>query len=191
MPERYIVWSKMQAEAGEPLAAIIARKEAERMAGDGVFFWGIGSALGHAVIDAARLAGGSLPVLWSVMKSRPKAIDAAPANVVRWTAYEDWTGREHRLPDHVLVTSRLARRDYHYALVCRSSVPLTLGDLGPFDPSACRTVGGKAPGASQVTALLQDCANHQAGTYRISFQAELVEPWAVRLMRSTIHQVAA
>lgn len=187
MADRYLVWSKMQTEAGEPLAAILARKEAERQAGDGIFFWGIGSALGRAVVDAARLAGGTLPVIWSVMKSRPQPIDAAPAAVVRWTAYEDWIGRQHPLPGHVLVTSRLSERDYHYALVCRSSAPLTLGDLGPFDPGACRTLAGKLPGASQVTALLRDGDNHQGGGYRIAFRAELVEPWAVRLVQCAAH----
>lgn len=190
MTESYIVWSRMQAEAGEPLAAIIARKEVERLAGDGVFFWGIGTPLGRAVIDAARSSGGILPVLWSVMKSRPKVIDTAPPCVVRWTAYEDWTGREHRLPDHVMITSRLTERDHHYALVCRSSTSLTLGDLGPFDPAMCRTIDGRVPGASQVTALLRDGGSHDTGTYRVAFRADLVEPWAVRLTRSTIHQVA-
>jgi hypothetical protein len=60
MTDRYIVWSKMQAEAGEPLAAIIARKEVERLAGDGVFFWGMGSALGRAVSEIVRPDGPTL-----------------------------------------------------------------------------------------------------------------------------------
>jgi hypothetical protein len=186
-----IVWSKMQAEAGEPLTAIIARKEAERIAGDGHFFWGIGTSLGDAVIDMARSNGGTLPVLWSVMKSMPKAIDAEPSAVLRWTSYVDWAGRECALPDHVMVTSRLTGRDHHYALVCRSDAPLALGDLGPFDPAACTTMRGKAPGPSQVTALLRDSGNHHAGTYRVAFRAELTEPWAVRLVRPVVRSIDA
>ncbi|GGF00982.1 hypothetical protein GCM10011611_03210 [Aliidongia dinghuensis] len=181
----YFVWSKMQAEAGELLASIIARKEAERVSGGGLFFWGIGNSLGQAVIDAAKLNGGSLPVMWSVMRSRPRAIDVAPAEVVRWTAYLDREGREYEVPPHVTVTSRRSGRSHHFALACCSASPLILGDHGPFDPSRCTTRSGKAPGASQVTALLSGPSElGQSGApYRIAFRAELVAPWAVRLVR--------
>ena len=49
MSAAYFVWSKMQAEAGQGLAAIVARKEAERAAVDGIFWWGIGNSLGRAM----------------------------------------------------------------------------------------------------------------------------------------------
>lgn len=45
----------MQAEAGEILAGIVARKEAERAAGNGEFWWGIGNSLGKAVQDSAKV----------------------------------------------------------------------------------------------------------------------------------------
>ncbi len=48
------VWTKMGVESGEGLEQIVRRKEAERVEGNGEFWWGIGNSLGPAVRDAAR-----------------------------------------------------------------------------------------------------------------------------------------
>lgn len=181
-PGRSFVWSRMQSEAGQGLEAILARKEAERLAG-GTFWWGIGNSLGKAARIAAVEAGGELPVLFSVMRSKPKAVDLAPDVTLLWTAYLDHDGKERPLPSHVVVTSRGGARDVHYALVCRSETPLVLGEHGAMDPRRWRTLAGKAPGASQVTALLT--GDHltavEGGDYRSGFRAVLVAPWAVWL----------
>jgi hypothetical protein len=175
----------MQTEAGESLEGIIARKEAERAAGNGEFWWGIGNSLGKAVQDAAKVDGG-LPVLFSVMLTRPKKIDTSPGEVYLWTGYEDPDGGIHDLPPHVIVTSRGgASKSRHYALVCQSAVPLAKGDHGPFDRHRCLTLNGKVPAGSQVTALLQSDldAGHAGGQYRIAFRARLVPPWVAKLVR--------
>src|ERR1700730_13554838 len=39
--EEFVCWSRMQAEAGQQLEAIIFRKERERQAGGGMFCWGV------------------------------------------------------------------------------------------------------------------------------------------------------
>ncbi|MGE5548239.1 MAG: hypothetical protein ACM33T_15140 [Solirubrobacterales bacterium] len=180
----FFVWSKMQSEAGQGLTAIIARKEAERKAGNGVFWWGIGNSLGTAVHDAARLSGGHLPVLFSKMLSRPKAQDSAPDSVVLWTKWVDGDGQEQDVPPHVLVTSRAAEgKRNHYALACYSKSALTIKDHGPFDPTNCRTLAGKCPGASQVTALLTGpIAPHEQGPYSEGFQVSLIAPYMVKLV---------
>jgi hypothetical protein len=180
------VWTKMGTESGEGLQDIVRRKEAERVEGKGQFWWGIGNSLGSAVRSAARLQGGTLPVFFSTMLGKPKATDSAPEMVWRWTGWEDETGRIHDIPAHAKIISRgTAAKDRHYALVCHSAVPLALARGGPhFDPAQCRTLSGKVPGASQVTALLRGKPdNHRAGPYEISFRAVLVEPWAVKLVR--------
>src|SRR5438477_6594461 len=179
------VWTKMGVEAGERLEAIIARKEAERQAGKGEFWWGIGSSLGPAVHERAKQSGGTLPVVFSAMRARPKSGDAAPAQVWRWTAYEGGDGRVHNIPSYAKVTSKGAdAKDRHYALVCQSDMPLALRTEGRrFDAKSCRTLAGKLPGPSQVTALLEgDPRGHQRGDYEICFRATLVEPWAVKLL---------
>jgi hypothetical protein len=179
----FFVWSKMQAEAGEGLEGILARKEAERTAGGGVFWWGIGHSLGSAVLKAAQTSGGTLPVLFSKMLGRPKKGDVAPEQVFLWTTWMDADGCRHKVPSHVLVTSRASTKRRHYALVCHMSHAIALNDHGPFDPKNCWTWAGNVPGDSQVTALLSgEPAPHSDGRYRRGFCATLVPPLAVKLI---------
>lgn len=180
------VWTKMGVESGEGLEQIVHRKEAERVAGSGQFWWGIGNSLGPAVRQAAKVRGGTLPVLFSVMLAKPKAIDSTPEAIWRWTGWEDEAGRAHVVPPYTKVISRgAAAKDRHYALVCYSDAPLSLARGGKrFDPARCRTLSGKVPGASQVTALLRGNPDaHGSGPYEICIRATLVEPWAVKLVR--------
>jgi hypothetical protein len=180
------VWTKMGVESGEELAKIVARKEEERRAGQGIFWWGIGNSLGSAVRQHARAQGGSLPILFSKMLSRAKPTDTSPQAVWRWTKWEDEAGQVHDIPIHAKVISRgAASKEKHYALVCHSSAPLKLESGGErFDPTQCQTPSGKVPGASQVTALLIGSpAGHTKGAYQVSFKATLVSPWAVKLLR--------
>ena len=177
-----ICWTRMQAEAGEQLARIMRRKELERRSGDGIFFWGVGSAPSRAIPKLVRTAT-AIDVLFSVMKSKPKAKDAAPAKVVAWRSYVDIDGVVRPIPDHVLVTSRASSRGYHYALICRSDTPLGVSDEGPFDPAAFRNVGaGGAVGASQVTALLERRANDGVSDYRVAMRARLTDGFWVKLI---------
>lgn len=183
------IWTKMGVESGEALAQIVRRKEEERRAGNGIFWWGIGSSLGSAVRDHARAQGGSLPIVFSTMLGKAKKADSSPAAVWRWMEWEDTSGRMHNIPSHAKVISRGdPSKGKHYALVCRSDVPLALRRDGPrFDPSQCRTPLGKVPGASQVTALLVGAsAGHTQGAYTVAFAATLVEPWAVKLLRPVV-----
>jgi hypothetical protein len=187
-PSEILCWSRMQAEAGEELAAIMARKELERLAGDGMFFWGVGNAPSRAVGQLARI-GHEIDVVFSVMKNRPKAVDLKPRDLVVWRRFIDVHGIEQPMLPHALVTSRgeteFGTKRAHYALVCRSERPLALSDFGPFDPSAYRNVSGKgAPiGASQVTALLRRVGcNGEAGDYRINAMARLTESFWVKLV---------
>jgi hypothetical protein len=100
------VWTKMGVESGEGLAQIVRRKEAERIAGGGAFWWGIGNSLGPAVRKEALAHGGALPVLFSTMLGRAKPVDSSPDLVWKWTKWEDEKGRLHDIPAHVKVISR-------------------------------------------------------------------------------------
>jgi len=182
-------WTKMGAESGEQLQLIIRRKEWERSLGNGLFFWGIGQSLGGNA-DLAMRAGETLKVFFSPMISKAKAIDSAPDETVVWTAFTDAYGEEHPLPEHALITSRASlpsgrRKEFHYALVCRSPTSLaTPGRLSVDPTSICNFATNKPLGASQVTAIVRNrCERKAAGgrTYPISFFAELVQPYFVRL----------
>jgi hypothetical protein len=125
-------------------------------------------------------------VIFSRMLGRAKPADESPEMIWKWTAWQDEHGRTHSLPKHAHVISRGAHaKEKHYALVCYSESPISLGRGGkPFDPTLCRTPSGKVPGPSQVTALLHGLPEaHKSGLYEIAFQATLVEPWAVKLLR--------
>ncbi len=189
LPDRIVCWTRMQAEAGQPLAAIVARKELERQASDGLFIWGVGNAPSHLTRVLARAA---LPVctIFSVMKSKPKPADAAPDGVLLWRAFIDSDGAERPLPDTCVVTSRAGsatgRKRAHYALMCRSEAPLEIARGGRrFDPTAFRNVGdaGRPVGASQVTALLQQVtAESEDAAYEVNMQADLTSGYWVRLV---------
>lgn len=172
-----ICWTRMQSEAGQRLDAIIARKELERRAGNGLFLWGVGNAPGRLPDMLAR-SGARPPVVFSVMKTQPKIADSAPSATLAWRCLISADGRETPLPEHCLVTSRgggAGQKSRHHALVCRSWEPLGLEDHGSFDPSAYRNLGGTgAPvGASQVTALLRRVGPSVIGDYRIDMRATL------------------
>lgn len=187
-PEEYICWSRMQAEAGQSLEAIVARKEIERRSGAGLFFWGVGN---PPAIIASVLAQANVPVrvVFSIMKSRPRIADVAPARTVVWRRYIDAYGINRPLPPHVIVTSRGGTaggtKRSHYALVCRSEEPLTVRRGEPFNPAAFRNAGGTgAPvGASQVTALLRRVAEDPGRSdYEVNLCAWLTGGYWVRLI---------
>jgi hypothetical protein len=173
----------MQSEAGQNLDKIFARKELERQAGEGLFFWGVGNAPARAIPQLARL-GRRVDVLFSIMKSRPKHDDVSPDRVVAWRRFVDLDGVMRSLPPHVLVTSRATSRPCHYALMCKSTDPVTVGDLGAFDPAAFRNHGGNgAPvGASQVTALLERARPDQECRYSIAMRATLTAGYWIKLI---------
>jgi hypothetical protein len=178
-----LVWTRMQAEAGQGLERIVARKERERRLNGGTFLWGVGSAPARAVRSFAQ-QGRPLPVVFSTMLSKPKASDSAPEAIVAWTRIVGADGVSRPLPAASIVTSRHTGRATHYALHCLSDAPLSLGELGRFDPNAFRNHGdaGGPVGASQVTSLLRRHGpDGEAPAYAIAMTAMLVEGMWTRL----------
>lgn len=183
----FLCWSRMQAEAGQGLEAIVARKELERKAGNGIFLWGVGNAPSVAISALARLRK-PVPVVFSVMKTRPKKVDVAPSRVVAWRCYIDAQGVERDLPANSIVTSRgdspTGAKRGHYALMCRSGEPLSLASGEAFDVNAYRNASEKgAPvGASQVTALLRQVTEpSEEADYEANLRADLDGSYWVRL----------
>lgn len=181
--QQIICWSRMQAEAGQRLPAILARKERERLLGKGIFFWGVGNSPSTWIPELA-CKGIEIPVWFSLMKSKPKARDVAPDRTFAWRLYIDAQGVTREIPEHVLVTSRASARSFHCALICHSDEPLTVANHGRFDPSAYRNVGdqGGPVGSSQVTALIRQTSSSIGGDYEISMRARLSGSYWVRLV---------
>lgn len=187
---RAFVWTKMGAESGEALVAIIRRKEYERQLGDGVFAWGIGNALGSAV-TALTAEEANPMVVFSVMPSKPKKEDTQPASILLWTTYEDANGAAHPLPAHMIITSRGQAggndKVRHYALFCQSMAPLldTRSAIEGVAPAALRNLAtGNPLGSSQVTAVVRrmGSASSESRRYPVAFTASLAGVRYARLL---------
>ncbi|CAM3345951.1 hypothetical protein [Asticcacaulis taihuensis] len=183
----FVCWSRMQAEAGQALEEIVRRKELERQSGNGVFFWGVGNPPAKITSALAKVHH-PVAVVFSIMKSKPKAGDVSPSRIVMWQTYIDRDGLKREMPDHVLVTSRgdttKGAKRSHYALICYSAAPLAIERGCPFDPGAYRNTGemGKPIGASQVTALLQPIREEsRSSSYEVNLRATLHDSYWVRL----------
>ena len=183
-------WTRMGTEAGQPLSAILRRKELERQSGDGVFFWGTGTALGVGIRTLVEEIAHP-QVLFSPMRAKPREADINPTQLVAWLRYRGSNGEMLSVPSHTLVTSRGEtlggkRKHVHYALVCRADrsleepcAPLAL----PF--AAVQNLStGRPVGFSQVTAVVRARVfKTQDGhsSYPVDFVADLVSPHFVRL----------
>jgi hypothetical protein len=178
----------MGTEAGQSVSVILARKEAERQLCQGVFYWGIGNALGLRIWDFVNQVL-SPTVLFTHMKSKPKGIDVNPHRVVRWTAFHDRRGFKVPFPRYAFVTSRVDAGTRHtqsrFALVCRANSPL--GGGKPYEPLLSGRLanyrGNTRVAPSQVTALVEIAFEtaESSRQYEVVFSAELVEPYYVRL----------
>lgn len=173
-------WTRFGTEAGESIEAILARKERERRATDGLFCWGIGNSVAPALVTL--LGRGVEPeVLFSPISGRPRDVDAQPSGVVRWVSGLTLDGDRYALPDDVLVTSR-EKLTPHYALVCSSPNPLAFCDRGQLDVAALQNLGSGRPiGASQVTAVVGRSGASGGRLYPVLLQARLAWPYFLRL----------
>ena len=189
IPDQFC-WTRFGIEAGEPVARILERKEAERRANAGVFLWGVGNSVAPGIRELVR----QLPqpqVLFSPIAGTPQAADAAPTSVVSWTEGETLWGELYTLPEHSRVTSRLpapSAKPAHYALICYRPNPLAISSSGPvvaFD-SLRNLVSGQRVGASQVTAVVRrEVGEVVSGRrYHVALRASLVYPYFVRLTQA-------
>ena len=182
-----ICWTRMQTEAGQELQEIVLRKENERRAGGGLFFWGVGNAPSRFASELA-FKREDIDVVFSVMKSRPKVIDVAPKGILAWQTFFDFRNIECPLPPHVLVTSRAhapsRSKKMHYALICTASDELAICNQGPFDHTAYNNLGdsGLRIAPSQVTVLAKRTREvSEAAAYQINLRAKLTGSYWIRL----------
>src|ERR1700683_3869836 len=98
---QYFCWTRFGTEAAQTIEQILQRKEAERRAGNGVFVWGIGNAVGRSMLELLRVCD-EPTVLFSPIKSAPKAHDVKPPAVAAWTGARGLFGEPFVLPDQAL-----------------------------------------------------------------------------------------
>lgn len=194
---KWFCWTRFGSEAGQSVNQILVRKEEERVANGGLFFWGIGNAIGPSV--KGLLEWTSYPeVLFSPIRSAPHRKDVLPSAVIAWTSALTLTGDPFRLPRPSLITSKYdpsAPKYAHYALVCYSERPLAItGCKGELRFKHLRNLlTGRPVGPSQVTAVvrLQRKRQHGGPAYPIAIRVRLVYPYFLRLTRPVFLSNAA
>lgn len=190
LPEIFC-WTKMGAEAGQSLDDIVKRKELERLAGHGVFAWGIGNSLGKAPELARQSTKHEIDVLFTPMKSVAKEIDTSPSEVLVWLGYFDSHGSVKNLPAHMLITSRGGQnKKAHYALLCHSKDSL-LSQSNDIAFSALNTrnyMTGNPVGASQVTSVVKSTQSMEpiAPDYSVRFRAKFYADGFVKLAEPVV-----
>jgi hypothetical protein len=112
------VWSEIGFDTGENPDHIVIRKEAERLAGSGEFWWGLAAPLGIVVEVNTEQNGGSLPALFSKSRSFKMQQRQEVRIWDRWRSLLH-PQRHGRIPDHVVVTTGHdpGRRQTRYALI--------------------------------------------------------------------------
>ena len=187
LPQRFC-WSRFGTEAGERIDAILSRKNNERLTNSGIFLWGIGTALAPSINHLLEIEANPR-VIFSPMRSAPKAADVNPSGIVRWMTGMTLSGQRYELPRGSIVTSRAPateRRNYHYALVCASTVKLAINNAAEkiIFGELRNLLTGRPLGASQVTAIVQRSKQRQTysnAEYLAAIEAELVYPFFIKL----------
>jgi hypothetical protein len=183
IPEAFC-WTRFGTEAGETISQILRRKDAERCANCGTFFWGIGNSVAPGITELVR-ASSQPELLFSPIKGAARVADVNPDAVVRWQSAETINGQFFRLPVGAVLTSRMAaRKRSHYALVCHTDEPLRVSDHGHISFHALRNLlSGRSVGSSQVTAVVRLLRGSflESATYTIALRVRLVYPFFVRL----------
>jgi hypothetical protein len=120
--------TKFGPESGETADEILARKDLQRLSGVGAhkneFWWGVGEKGTAQSISVLISHSGANVVLFSTIKN----------TTIVWRQYSVLGSRvSHDIPKHVLITSAaLAKngslRTTHFALVCKSRVPIKMGE---------------------------------------------------------------
>ena len=187
LPEHFC-WTRFGSEAGQSIEQIFARKEQERIANGGVFFWGIGNAIGPSMLALVQRTS-SPEVLFSPIRSAARRQDAMPSRVVAWTEGRTLGGEEYKLPQQSLITSRLdveRPRSKHYALVCYSECPLAIGISGEqiHFGKVRNLLTSRLVGASQVTSVVclsVGSSRTNALTYDVALRSRLAPPYFIEL----------
>jgi hypothetical protein len=188
LPKRFC-WTKFGTESGESIGDILARKEQERIAQDGLFLWGIGNSVGPAIRELVELEKHP-KVIFSPMRSKAKAVDSAPTEVLTWTTATTLNGDDWAIPAGINVVSRGASeggrtKASHYALVCKSETPLQIEETSSqvVYEDLVNLLSKNKLGHSQVTAVVEshETSPGRRTPYPAAFLAELVFPFFVRL----------
>jgi len=183
--------SRFGAEAGERVADIIYRKEAERISTvgkpAGLFYWGIGNSIKKETLDILVGHDKSPTVYFCHIHSKDKPIDADATDIFRWKSYYAYGVLGH-FPETVTVTSRKytdsgAIKKSHWALVCvsSSSISNNIPNISLELDAMRHIVTGRKIGSSSTYPVRYIHGVRGATAYSVGFVAKLSPPYVVKL----------
>lgn len=187
-------WTKVGLINGEDFATTVLRKEWERLSGGGRFLWEVNRPLGNHAHLTERNCGNLISV-FSPASAKPKSVQKKPEDALLWNAWIDSGGQLRPLPSHVFLKSATHqssgdRKKAHFALVCSSLQPLTIGSTLKVFPDLLRNVGsGKRLGAALSSVIVDQVAstNRREGRHHpVALIAKLESPFFVRLAQPTL-----
>ena len=193
--------AKFGPESGETAEKILARKDLERRAGVGAykneFWWGVGERGTAQSIQALISEHGGNTVLFSAIKDQKPPNKGSAGDALVWRKYRMLGGDILQdMPKHVLITTAAMTnggtvRTKHFALVCKSSVPLKIGGRAfRFSNAHYKNlskdgkVGKSARGKRSIAALVRWTNSPISGAECDSladFSADLCTPFCVEL----------
>jgi hypothetical protein len=169
------IWTKIGRDSDQAVEAILRRKELERRAGSGEFWWGIGE---WPALSSVRKAWrvGTRDVLATKPLTPGKKGTANP--ILTWAYYDDGC-QIGRIPLHVVVTSR--EQESYYALVCNAGTDLTRSDsqdeLRASNYKHLTSGKRVSPSLRQTTFPVKKVGSAKNGrTYKVAFRACLRKP---------------
>jgi hypothetical protein len=193
--------TKFGPESGETADEILARKELERRSGIGVhkneFWWGIGEkGTAQSIIGLVSQHGAQV-ILFSAIKNQALWNGDPASNLLVWRKYRTLGSSEsHDIPKHVLITSAVltksgTHRTTHFALICKSRVPIKMGAYvfrfsNPYYKNLGKDgkLGKSARGQRTTTALVRWRTSPISGAEcdsLIDFSADFCPPHCVEL----------
>ena len=193
--------TKFGPESGETAEEILARKELERRLGVGAhkneFWWGIGEKRTVQSISGLISQHGANVALFSAIKKQELSKNGSASNLLVWRKCRALADSvPHDLPKHVLITSAALTksgtpRTTHFALICKSRLPIKMGQhVFRFSNRRYRNLGkdgkpGKSARGQRTTmALVRWETSPISGAEcdsLIDFSADLCAPYCVEL----------
>ena len=196
---RAFCWQRIGPYSEQTTNLVVYRKNLERLAGGGVYWWGHGirgicESIDPHLIIALKRSKYPPRVLFSPMKKEEPDQIARGRRIFFEAETKD--GTRYELPPHVIMTRNLDEKPPYFALVCSSSEPLNPVPVGIIeniyvrDYRSLRKTGKPSErnlkGAGQRTTMVIEGSGSKRRLaddgYPVLFQADLIKPYCVELV---------
>ena len=195
---RAFCWQRIGPYSEQTPNLVLYRKNLERLAGDGVYWWGHGiggicESIDPHLIKAVKQTEHPPKVLFSPMKR-----DADQPAQGRRIFFEAVTkdGSRYELPPHVIMTRNSGDKPSYFALICSSEEPLDpaprriIHKINVTNYRSIYKTGERSErnlkGAGQRTTMVIERSGSErrfaADGYPVIFQAKLIWPYCVQLV---------